>query len=210
MAASDLETRQRLLQAATELFANRGFDEVTVRQICAAAGANGAAVNYHFRDKAGLYGEVVRVALDTMRETNDLSLRAGDGGTPEEQIRAFVGTFLTRLTGRGRQAWIHKLMARELERPSEVLALVMREIVEPRLDYLATVAGALMGLPPDDPRVRRSVMSLQGQCLVFARRIPGPMAHSWGAATADVAAVAQHISDFSIAGMRALAATTGR
>ena len=53
------ETRQRLIESATRLFAERGFAKVTVREICKAARANVAAVNYHFGGKNGLYQEIV-------------------------------------------------------------------------------------------------------------------------------------------------------
>src|SRR6185436_11294059 len=47
------DTRQRLIDAAARLFADQGFENVTVREICKASQANVAAVNYHFGDKAG-------------------------------------------------------------------------------------------------------------------------------------------------------------
>jgi len=62
-ATPDLETRDRVLKAAERLFAERGFKKVTVRDICRAARANVAAVNYHFGDKQGLYREVLQIAF---------------------------------------------------------------------------------------------------------------------------------------------------
>ena len=53
------ESRQRLLEVAEELFAHRGFDGTTVREICDRAGMNVAAVNYHFGDKETLFVEAV-------------------------------------------------------------------------------------------------------------------------------------------------------
>ncbi len=75
----DRETRERLLKAAAQLFADRGFKKVTVRDICRSARANVGAVNYHFGDKTGLYREVLQLAIETMRSTNDAARQAGEG-----------------------------------------------------------------------------------------------------------------------------------
>ena len=202
------DTRQRLVDAAAKMFADKGFDNVTVREICKASNANVAAVNYHFGDKAGLYRAVVMKAIDEMRETNELSQRAGDGLSPDEQIRSFVRVFVSRLRGDGPTAWIHKLMAREMERPTDVLDLVMQQVIKPRIEYLCSVIGAITGFKPDDPRVSRCVTSLQVQCLVAARPIPKPIAKSFP--TYDIDTMIDHIVDFSLGGMRAIAAAPRR
>ena len=208
-AATDRETRDRLLQVAAERFADRGADAVSIREICAAAGANVAAVNYYFRDKAGLYREVVEYAIALMRETTDLTQRAGDGASAEDRIRAFVRVFVTRLSGNGRHTWIHRLMAREFERPTGTMDLVMSRVVEPRMRYLMSLAAELMALPEDDPRVRRSAVSLQSQCVAVVRHVPADVAKRWGLGDLDDAI--EHIATFSIGGMRALAsAPAGR
>src|SRR3954447_26172593 len=117
MSEQDLETRARLLAAATRLFASRGFKKVTVREICTDARANVAAVNYHFGDKLGLYREVLSAAIDTMRGTTNAARDAGAGGTAEEKLRAYVRVFLQRVVGSGDDSWIHQLMAQEIMDP---------------------------------------------------------------------------------------------
>ena len=88
------ETRERLIESATRLFAERGFAKVTVREICKAARANVAAVNYHFGGKNGLYQEIVQSAIRTMHGTTQEIQKAGEGRAAEEQLRIFVRIFL--------------------------------------------------------------------------------------------------------------------
>lgn len=199
------DTRQRLIDAAAALFAERGFQNVTVREICKASNANVAAVNYHFGDKAGLYRAVVTSAIQVMQETNELSQRAGEGMSPEDQIRGFVRVFVGRLTGDGPTTWIHRLMAREMEHPTEALEMVMTQVVKPRLEYLCNVAAAVMGLPVTDPRVTRCVASLQSQCLLAARKVPPSLERHLGPAMRSVETAVSHIAEFSLGGMRAIA-----
>lgn len=205
MPARDQATRRRILDHAAALFAERGFEKVTVREICRAARANVAAVNYHFGDKRSLYLAVVRGAIDIMRQTNELSIEAGRGASPEDQLRAYVRVFMTRMTTKGRHSWIHKLMTREIEQATDAFDLVIREVIEPRQRYLSEILGAIAGLPVDDVRVIRAGVSLQAQCLLFARPLPGKAPPSWRAAVGSVESLAAHVADFSIGGMRALA-----
>ncbi len=58
--APDSETRGRIAAAATRLFAARGFDGVSIEEICSAANANSAAVHYHFGSKEGLFRYIVQ------------------------------------------------------------------------------------------------------------------------------------------------------
>jgi TetR/AcrR family transcriptional regulator, regulator of cefoperazone and chloramphenicol sensitivity len=200
------DTRQRLVEAAATLFADRGFDNVTVREICKVSNANVAAINYHFGDKAGLYRAVISFAISVMQETNELLQRAGEGLSPEDQVRGFVRVFIARVRGDGPTAWIHRLMVHELEHPTEALDQVMTQVLQPRFDYLSSVAGAIMQLPARDPRVKRCVVSLQTQCLMAARPVPAPFEKAIGPEMRDLDATVRHIAEFSLGGMRAAAA----
>src|SRR4029077_18806791 len=60
--ARSRDTRKRLLEAAGEVFAERGFRDATIQEICRRADANIAAVHYHFADKEQLYRAVIQYA----------------------------------------------------------------------------------------------------------------------------------------------------
>ena len=202
--SEEQETRERLLAEAARLFAAHGFGRVTVRDICRAAHANVAAINYHFRGKKGLYDAVVQLAIDRMQATTQAIVAAGAGQPPEQQVTAYVTIFLQRVTGT-RDNWIHQLMMRELTEPTPALDLVVREVLEPRIRYLAGVVASLLRCRADDPRVQRSVMSVHMQCLAaIDTRMP---VHRVPAAPAAVAELADHISKFSLGGIAALSAS---
>ena len=66
LANSSASTKDRILGAAEVLFAQRGFDGASLRQLTAAAGVNLAAVNYHFGSKEKLVEQVFRRRLDAL------------------------------------------------------------------------------------------------------------------------------------------------
>jgi AcrR family transcriptional regulator len=203
MATRDQATRARILEQATALFSERGFKKVTVREICRAAKANGAAVNYHFGDKSELYRRILEDAVDRMTETTRLVVAAGHDRSPEDQLRAYVHVTITR----GRQSSVHALLAHEFEEPSEMFELIMREVITPRLDYLAGVVCALSGWAGEDVRVLRVISSVQWQLMMLMKPPAERAPAAWRQVFSDVDAAADHIASFTIAGIRGLAAT---
>jgi AcrR family transcriptional regulator len=201
---ADAATRARLLGTAERLFAERGFKAVTVREICAAARANVAAVNYHFGDKLGLYREVLRGATAAMRETNEAAREAGKGKPAEEQLRRYVHVFLSRVLQKGNQS-IHRLITREMNEPTEALDTLVEEGVRPRIEYLSEIISRMLACALNDPRVLRCVASLQYQVLAY---FPNPVSTKLGfrfePTPARIAEAAEHIAAFSIGGIRAV------
>lgn len=206
MKPRDLETRDRLLRAAAQLFADRGFKKVTVRDICRAARANVAAVNYHFGDKTGLYREVLQQAIETIRATNEAARVAGDGLPPAERLRQYLKVSLCRVMSAGNTSWISRLVHRELSDPTPSLDALVDQALRPRVDDLARMVADILECPVDDARVAQCVASIHAQWLLF---VPNPIASRVRAKlqlrTDDAATLAEHITTFSLAGIRALA-----
>lgn len=202
----DRETRERLLREAERLFAARGFSEVTVREICSAAQANVAAVNYHFGDKLGLYREVMRLAIAAMRDVTESARQAGEGRPPAERLRSYISLFLRRLLTPGRET-IHSLIQREMSEPTSALDDLVEQGVRPRLEYLAGIVAEIIGAEPTDRRVLLCVMSVQAQSVMYARHnaITDRLGFKANPTPAEVDEVARHIAEFSIGGISAIA-----
>jgi hypothetical protein len=143
-------------------------------------------------------------AIVVMQESTELAREAGEGGTPEQKLRAFIRSFLQRL-GQVKDPWIHQMMTHEMAEPTEALDEVVRRVIVPRIDYMRELVADILGVEAADDRVLRCVLSVQSQFHaamanpVSKRLVPG--------FTGDPEAVerlAQHIADFSIGGIRSL------
>jgi TetR/AcrR family transcriptional regulator, regulator of cefoperazone and chloramphenicol sensitivity len=205
-ATRDDATRSRLLDAATRLFAERGFRSVTVRDLCREAGANLAAVNYHFGDKLGLYKEVMERTLDAVGD--DPTTAVDEGASAEERLRHYVLTYVPRLAApRGHAVRAQKIMRHEINDPTELAPWLARQLILPRIRFLADAVAELLGTDTADPRVGRCVISLQAQCLFYMpnsfRKVAFPDWHDM--TEAEIEEAAGHIADFTLAGIRDLA-----
>jgi AcrR family transcriptional regulator len=200
----DRETHERLVEEARKLFAADGYRRVTVRQVCAAARANVAAINYHFGGKYGLYREVLDEAIAVMRQTSEGAMAASAGGTAEQRFRAFVRVFLHRV-GASPDSWIRQLMAHELAEPTEALDDVVREVIAPRIDYMANLVAEILGVDVGDERVMRCVLSVSMQFqAAMANPVSKRLVPGFTGDAESLERLAQHIADFSIGGIRAM------
>jgi AcrR family transcriptional regulator len=200
--SGDVETRARLLNAAAQLFAERGFARVTVRDICKQARANIAAVNYHFGGKEGLYTAVMRKAIEIMQATTAEAETAGRGQPAAERLRAYVSVFLLRILGKDHVSWIHQLMLRELSDPTPALDLVASDVLKPRTAYLCGIVSELIGCPPTSPVVMRCAMSVQGQfnSLLWSQAVTR-MIHVADMPVPTLEDITEHITQFSLGGV---------
>jgi len=96
--ASDASSRDRLLSAAAEEFAARGFDGAKVDRIARRARVNKAMLYYHFTNKAALHRAIVEDLFGTL--AGKVTGVRERGGAPAEQLRAFIGTIAGELSAR--------------------------------------------------------------------------------------------------------------
>lgn len=201
-AAAD-RTRAKLLDAAGEVFAERGYYDATVRQICARAGANVAAVNYHFRDKLGLYTEVLRQTVGAVQ--NEAIRKAlDDEAAPEEKLRHAIRAMFQKMCGADRPDVRFGLMAHELAHPTPALSRVIDEAIRPIYSRLREIIGTILRLPSDNETTRLCTISVVGQIVHYAHARP-VLALLWPElkmTPRQVDQIANHIADFSLAYIR--------
>jgi len=164
------DTREALLVAAETLFCRYGFVGVSTREIAAEAGANLAAIKYHFGSKHDLYLAVVERVMD--RRTTAASWEA-IAVPPRGRTRAaallvtFVRTLLEALLTRGDLNACSRLMLLEAMRPTDALPAVVDKFLRP---HGARLEALLAAVSPDvdRPRLTLAARSLMGQVLYYA------------------------------------------
>jgi len=206
-------TRARLLEAATAVFAERGFRGATLREIAERAGANLAAANYYFRSKEGLYLEVARhqfEALEARIEHEGGSTRPEDvDRLPRsgliDLLRSWIQTALeTLLEAPGHHG---TLMVRELTEPSEALPQIVRGSIDPlrhRMERLLTRLAPELS----STDIERCTRSIVGQ-LYFYRTHRAALLLLLGRGDYPrgfIREIAEHITEFSLGGIERLAA----
>ncbi len=202
------DTRQRVLEAAGQVFAEQGFRAATVREICAKAGANIAAINYHFRDKEGLYREVMTYAAGIALESQaSAPARLRDTSLPpEERLGQFIRGHLARMLDDKVPAWHSRLVMREMVDPTPSLEMICQTFFRPVYHALSQVIRELLGPAATDERVRMSASSVLGQC-VFYKHCRAAASHiipEQGFGASDIDALANHITRFSLGGIASL------
>ena len=202
-----VEKRRQLLEAAGEVFAEVGFRDATVREICRRGGVNSAAVNYYFRDKESLYLEVMRYAHGKALAKYPPLLGLPPDASAPEKLHAFVHSLLLRIFDKGPTSWHGKLMLREMIEPTSALDSLVEERIRPMAGELWKIVAELMDGDPQDERVRLCAFSVVSQCVfyhhcrpVMSRLFPGQKPPE----PEDIKRLADHIAGFSLAAIRGL------
>ncbi|KMY66829.1 hypothetical protein AAU61_12610 [Desulfocarbo indianensis] len=127
-------TRERLLDEAEKLFAEKGFDAVSVREITAKAGSHLSAVNYHFGSKRNLYFSVFqeRWIPRAKRILSSLDLHeTREGSSAEDIVHAMSESFILGFANDAERHRHHQLIYREMSQPSEALRMVAEQVTKP-------------------------------------------------------------------------------
>lgn len=201
------QTQERILQAATEVFAESGFYKATVREICVKASVNVAAVHYYFGSKEKLYEAVITKSLGLSESSCDQMKAFDEDEGPEQRLAGFIRTFLFEVLDQSKAVYSGKLMAWELTQPTDAFDIIISQIIRPNHERLCSIVRDLLGDGAGDDLIKKSVFSIVGQCLhyrygrpVFAQLYP---AQKFDASSRE--AIAEHIIRFSLSALRQIA-----
>jgi len=201
------KTRKRLLDAACEIFARDGFREAKVADICRLANANGASVNYYFRNKACLYAETWKYVFEQFEEPAFSDFAKG---SPHEMLGEYIHLLMQNFTSKGGTAYFSRLYLMELANPTGLVQDNWREFIEPRRQTIHRIIREIMGAGADDQKVLFCELSIVNQCRTLLTvnhsdleyLLDHPLTRDF------IKRLADHITEFSLAGIKAMGRNT--
>jgi len=208
VSGSNKGVRDRLLDAAEELFCEYGFEGTSIRDIAAVAGCNIAAVNYYFGGKENLYVAVWRRHLHIMRQARVASIEkimSQQDSEPslEELLTSYANAFVEPLVDKKTGGRFMRLMAREMVDKHLPQNIFLEEMIIP---VMTALQQALMRICPGltEVNAQLTILSLVGQ-LVHTTIAETMLEQSDNLEILkfDLTEVVKHIVKFSAAGIRA-------
>lgn len=216
MQGRSIQTRERLLEAGAEYFAEHGFRASTTARICKLAGVNGAAIHYHFGNKERLYAAAWAYAFRKMVEKYPPDGGVHPAAPPAERLRGHIHSILRRLADPEAKAFA--MVQKELAEPTGLLTEVMRECLRPIREALEAIVHDLLqegGRAVSVEMLERCVMSIKALIFEPMRRIgrdgmdTGPESALHHTVTdpqtwKNADRLADHITRFSLGGILAI------
>lgn len=203
---NELPTKERILEVAGEIFGQEGFKAATIRMIAKAAHANVASINYHFRDKEGLYRAVLENIFSKGFETFPSVSSAKEIQEPEQRLKFFIHNMFCRflskegwggLSGRG------KLLAREFFDPTPAFEDIVELYIKPHKEILVSILQDLSQGKAGMDKLLLCAISIIGQCFYYAFGAPiiGRVAQEFAPTQENLDLLADHVFKFSLGGI---------
>jgi AcrR family transcriptional regulator len=164
-------TKERILDTAEVLFAEKGYRAVSVREITSAARCNLAAVNYHFGTKKNLYLEVFRSRwvprATRIRDSFRKALAGQDTLSPPLVVRALAQAFVEGPLSDEVRLRHSQLMIREMTQPTKAFEFVAQEVIQPFFKEFADKLGSAQIDKVDQEQMLLNIFSIFSMVLYF-------------------------------------------
>jgi AcrR family transcriptional regulator len=159
--------RQRLLEAAGEVFATVGFDRALGKDICRRAGMNNAAINYYFGGMKGLCLAVMAEAEKRLVTLEKMQAAVAAQPKPEDQLTALFELLLTTATNPPSDSWVVRVLLQHFLAPSPLLEPMIKKNFLVRASLLREIVSGIMGLPADHPAVATGCINIFAPCFLL-------------------------------------------
>lgn len=172
------QTRQKILFSAAQLFATRGFADVTNKMICEHAQVDPTAINYHFSSRSELYHTILEKGQISFFEQEKLDALL-QLNLPAKSIIERIIDHLVSLVYLENN-WDVKTFARELLAPSEHLQAIMQHSVLPKLNAGIAAVSMYTQLKANDPILLATLINAVSPCLILlssSSLADGPLQH---------------------------------
>ncbi len=211
MSDNNQETRERLFRAGMEVFAEHGYENATVREICRRAEANVAAVNYYFGDKKSLYAAIFDRVFATLRARRTPFLPAD---VPAEQrlevyLREFFGELFYRDEDGMARTQLGAMYLMEIARPTELLDHLVHDYIAADAQELRDIVATLLGPGADQATVVDCSTSVAAQVLHYCHAQPliERLQPELAPAEERIDSLVEHVLAFSLGGIVHIRAT---
>ncbi len=197
-----MTTRDHLLRSATEVFAEFGYEHATIKEICSRAGANIAAVNYHFRDKENLYRQVLKLIIEQSTQSHPIALQYPPVACPQEKLRLFIRAFLSRGFNAPRFDLASKIFSHEKAAPTFGFNELFDAIIFPLTCVLRGIVREILGPDAPDANINLHACSIISQCVFYfdARPVVARFRGKADFTPQELDGLADHITRFSLHG----------
>jgi len=199
------KTRDRLLTAASRIFAEQGFQESTIADICERAETNIASVNYHFGDKETLYLEAWRYAFNQELDNHPSDGGVAEDAPAEQRLAGRIRSLIARVADQN--SYSFAIINKEMAQPTRLLVDILEKEINPqRLKMLALLKECL-GQAATEQHIHYCHTSIMGQCFQLLRLKHMKNAQNFPHYPSDLSdskAFADHVVQFSLAGIQAI------
>jgi AcrR family transcriptional regulator len=201
-------TKERILDKAEALFALKGYDAVSVREITAAANCNLAGVNYHFGNKQNLYLEVFRSRwlprATRIQKCFRESLETNGTLTPSIVVESLARAFIEGPLSEEERKRHHQLISGELAKPTAAFKMIADQALRPLFENLRQDLRSALSDDIEEERLALNIFSVLGMVLYF--NFARPLMSSFMGCDNDAdfkGRLIDHIVEFSINGLGA-------
>ncbi len=186
-------TAERILESASKLFSEKGFSNVSVRDICRETGTTPPVIYYYFGSKKGLFDAVARKQISMSAFIQKLSA-VSSRGDPRKSLEAFIGTYLGSFPEHAFYPGLYLRDSASLDKQSA-------RIVSEDLERVTEMATKLVGRLMAEGRLREADPSMAVDCLLgMLNRVI--FQHIHFARSADRQAYGRFVTDFFFRAMK--------